>query len=162
MTAPTTTPASETLATRLTAARTTVLTEVARADTKSGILLTAFSLPLTAFAALVVVLPGRDLPLLADILVGVGAIGLISAMLLVLFVIQPRLSGAARGNFLHWSQCEPEELVEDLLTPTDHVADLIHLSRIARRKFMGLRLAGIVTGTSLVALGAALLAALTA
>ncbi|MFI2764858.1 hypothetical protein ACH5A3_39515 [Streptomyces echinatus] len=73
-------------------------------------------------------------------------------MLVVLVVVHPRLSGAARGSFLYWSLC-PQDLVKDLV---------IHLSQIARRKYAGLRLAGIITGVSLVVLGAALLVALVA
>ncbi|GAA3312155.1 hypothetical protein GCM10020295_83250 [Streptomyces cinereospinus] len=106
--------------------------------------------------------PGHDLPLTVGLLVGTGAVGLIAAMLVVLVVVHPRLSGAARGSFLYWSLCTPQDLVEDLQTPADRVAHVIHLSKIARRKYAGLRLAGIITGASLVTLGAALLAALVA
>ncbi|MEU9535872.1 Pycsar system effector family protein [Streptomyces sp. NPDC048213] len=153
-----TTPDS-TLDARLDAASTTVLAEISRTDTKSGVLLTSFSLPL---AALVAVVPGYALPPVVGILIGVGAIGLIAAMLVVLVVVHPRLAGAGRGSYLYWSLCTPDDLVKDLQTPDDRVAHVIHLSRIARRKYAGLRLAGIITGVSLVALGAALLAALVA
>ncbi|MFF4173627.1 Pycsar system effector family protein [Streptomyces sp. NPDC001744] len=153
-----TTPDS-TLDARLDAANATVLAEISRTDAKSGVLLTSFSLPL---AALVAVVPGHDLPPAVGILVGAGAVGLIAAMLVVLVVVHPRLSGAARGSFLYWSLCTPDDLVKDLQAPDDRVAHVIHLSQIARRKYAGLRLAGIITGVSLVALGAALLAALIA
>ncbi|MFE1075160.1 Pycsar system effector family protein [Streptomyces sp. NPDC058783] len=153
-----TTPDS-TLDARLDAANATVLAEISRTDAKSGILLTSFSLPL---AALIAVVPGRDLPPVVGLLVGVGAVGLIAAMLVVLVVVHPRLSGAARGSFLYWSLCSPEDLVKDLQAPDDRVAHVIHLSQIARRKYVGLRLAGTITGVSLVALGVALLAALIA
>lgn len=147
----------DSLDTRLDAANATVLAEISRTDAKSGVLLTSFSLPL---AALVAVVPGHDLPLVVGILVGAGAIGLIAAMLVVLVVVHPRLSGAARGSFLYWSLCTPQDLVKDLQAPDDRLAHVIHLSRIARRKYEGLRLAGIITGVSLVALGAALLTSL--
>ncbi|MGW3253541.1 Pycsar system effector family protein [Streptomyces fungicidicus] len=153
-----TTPDS-TLDARLDAANATVLAEISRTDAKSGVLLTSFSLPL---AALVAVVPGHDLPPVVGLLVGAGAVGLIAAMLVVLVVVHPRLSGAARGSFLYWSLCSPDDLVKDLQTPGDRVAHVIHLSQIARRKYAGLRLAGIITGVSLLALGAALLAALVA
>ncbi|PJE97144.1 hypothetical protein CUT44_14280 [Streptomyces carminius] len=142
---------------RLDAATNTVLAEISRTDAKSGVLLTSFSLPL---AALVAVVPGRDLPPAVATLVGAGTVGLIAAMLVVLFVVHPRLAGAARGSFLYWSLCTPGELVKDLQTPGDRVAHVIHLSRIARRKYAGLRIAGIITAVSLIVLGAALLAAL--
>ncbi|MBX7471255.1 hypothetical protein K1Y80_34925 [Streptomyces sp. MAG02] len=145
------------LDTRLDAANATVLAEISRTDAKSGVLLTSFSLPL---AALVAVVPGHDLPLVVGVLVGAGAIGLIAAMLVVLVVVHPRLSGAARGSFLYWSLCTPQDLVKDLQAPDDRLTHVIHLSQIARRKYEGLRLAGIITGASLVALGAALLTSL--
>jgi hypothetical protein len=142
---------------RLDAATTTVLAEISRTDAKSGVLLTSFSLPL---AALVAVVPGHALPPVVGFFVGAGAVGLIAAMLVVLVVVHPRLSGAARGSFLYWSLCTPQDLVKDFQSPNDRAAHVIHLSQIARRKYAGLRLAGIITGVSLVALGAALLAAL--
>ncbi|UZI33986.1 Pycsar system effector family protein [Streptomyces sp. VB1] len=151
------TPPDGNLDTRLDAANATVLAEIGRTDAKSGVLLTTFSLPL---AALIAVVPGKDLPPLVATLVGTGAVGLIAAMLVVLIVVHPRLGGAARGSFLYWSLCTPEDLLKDLQHPGDRVAHIIHLSQIARRKYKGLRLAGIITGASLLALGAALLLAL--
>ncbi|PNG21057.1 Pycsar system effector family protein [Streptomyces cahuitamycinicus] len=142
---------------RLDAATTTVLAEISRTDAKSGVLLTAFSLPL---AALVAAIPGRTLPGASGLLVGIGTVGLLVAMLVVLFVVRPRLGGAARGSYLYWSLCTTEELVADLKVPTNQAEHVIHLSKIAKRKYRGLRLAGDITGASLVALAAALLVAL--
>ena len=142
---------------RLDAANTTVLAEISRTDAKSGVLLTSFSLPLTA---LVVAVPGNALPTMTARLVSVGTVGLVAAMLVVLLVVRPRLGGAARGSFLYWSLCTPEELVEDLKAPKNQAEHLIHLSKIARRKYRGLRIAVDVTGASLVALAVALLTAL--
>ncbi|MDN3262902.1 DUF5706 domain-containing protein [Streptomyces sp. CSDS2] len=142
---------------RLDAATTTVLAEISRTDAKSGVLLTAFSLPL---AALVAAVPGHALPPAAAVLIGVGTVGLVTAMLVVLLVVRPRLAGAARGSYLYWSLCTPEDLVEDLQNPKDRASHVIHLSRIARRKYRGLRLAGDITGASLIILAAALLTAL--
>ncbi|MDG5807902.1 DUF5706 domain-containing protein [Streptomyces ossamyceticus] len=142
---------------RLDAATTTVLAEISRTDAKSGVLLTAFSLPL---AALVAAIPGRTLPGVSALLVGAGTVGLVVAMLVVLIVVRPRLGGAARGSFLYWSLCTAEELVEDLKTPTNQAEHVIHLSLIAKRKYRGLRLASDITGVSLLTLAAALLAAL--
>lgn len=145
------------IAARLDAATTNVLAEISRTDAKSGVLLTSFSLPL---AALVAAVPGHALPPSAAVLVGTGTVGLVTAMLVVLLVVRPRLTGAARGSFLYWSLCTPEELVEDVLNPSDQATHVIHLSRIARRKYWGLRLAGDITGAALLALAAALLTAL--
>jgi hypothetical protein len=151
------TTAPDAVDTRLDAANTTVLAEISRTDAKSGVLLTSFSLPL---AALVAAVPGHALPPAAAVLIGAGTVGLVAAMLVVLLVVRPRLTGAARGSFLYWSLCTPEDLVKDLQNPSDRAAHVIHLSQIARRKYRGLRLAGDITGASLVTLAAALLTAL--
>lgn len=142
---------------RLDAATATVLAEISRTDAKSGVLLTAFSLPL---AALVAAVPGHPLPSAAAVLIGAGTVGLVAAMLVVLLVVRPRLTGAAPGSFLYWSLCSEEEVVKDLLSPGDQAAHVIRLSQIAKRKYKGLRIAGDITGASLLALAAALLAAL--
>lgn len=142
---------------RLDAATTTVLAEISRTDAKGGVLLTSFSLPL---AALVAAVPGKTLPVLSAVLVGVGVVGLVAAMLVVLVAVRPRLGGAARGSFLHWSLCTADEVLTDLQAPTDRADHVVHLSRIAKRKYKGLRLAGDITAAALVALAAALLTAL--
>ncbi|WP_394426936.1 Pycsar system effector family protein [Streptomyces sp. SGAir0957] len=142
---------------RLEAATTTVLAEIARTDGKAGVLLTAFSLPL---AALVAAIPGRDLPPASGVLVGLGTIGLVAAMLTVLLVVRPHLGNAHRGSFLYWAQCNPESLLDDLQQPTDQAGHVIRLSQIAKRKYLGLRLAGDITAASLLVLAAALLSAL--
>ncbi|MGN7139140.1 Pycsar system effector family protein [Streptomyces pseudogriseolus] len=142
---------------RLDAATGTVLAEISRTDAKSGVLLTSFSLPL---AALVAAVPGKALPGASAVLVGVGTVGLVAAMLVVLLVVRPRLGGAARGSFLYWSLCTADELLADLQAPADRATHVVHLSRIAKRKYRGLRLAGDITAASLVALAAALLTAL--
>lgn len=152
-----TTTASDPVDARLDVANTTVLAEISRTDAKSGVLLTSFSLPL---AALVAAVPGHALPPMAAILVAAGTVGLVAAMLVVLLVVRPRLTGAARGSFLYWSLCTPEDLVEDLKNPGDRATHVIQLSQIARRKYRGLRIAGDITGASLVALAAALLTSL--
>ncbi|MDT9686395.1 DUF5706 domain-containing protein [Streptomyces sp. TRM76323] len=142
---------------RLDAATTTVLAEISRTDAKAGVLLTSFSLPL---AALVATVPGRDLPPLAAVCVGAGTVGLVAAMLTVLVVVRPRLDGEHRGSYLHWARCTPDQVLADLAAPTGQAEHVIRLSEIARRKYGGLRLAVDITGTSLVALAAALLTAL--
>ncbi|MEV6357956.1 Pycsar system effector family protein [Streptomyces hydrogenans] len=142
---------------RLAAAITTVLAEISRTDAKSGVLLTAFSLPLAALLASV---PNRSLPALASFLVASGAVGLVLAMLVVLSVVRPRLDGAMRGSYLYWSTATTDEVVQDLTEPTNQVEHVQRLSAIARRKYRGLQLAVDITGGSLVSLGLALLATL--
>jgi hypothetical protein len=143
--------------TRLDAATMTVLAEISRTDAKSGVLLTAFSLPL---AALVAAVPGRHLPGLSAVLVGLGTVGLVAAMLVVLVVVRPRLGGAARGSYLYWSLCTPDEVVQDLREPVNQAAHVVHLSLIAKRKYRGLQVAIDITALALITLAAALLAAL--
>ncbi|MFF9482998.1 Pycsar system effector family protein [Streptomyces sp. NPDC014733] len=142
---------------RLDAVTATVLAEISRTDAKSGVLLTAFSLPL---AALVAAIPGKPMPGVSAVLVGTGAVGLVAAMLVVLTVVRPRLTGHPRGSFLYWSLCTAEQLLADLDAPTDRAAHVVRLSKIARRKYQGLRLAVDITAVALVALVAALLAAI--
>ncbi|MFH8520296.1 Pycsar system effector family protein [Streptomyces gelaticus] len=139
---------------RVQAATTTVLTEIARTDAKAGTLLSTVSLPL---AALVAVLPGRDLPGPVATLVALGAAGLITAMLTVLAVVRPRIATRARGNFLHWATCTPDELTADLADRPDGAAHLVDLSKIAVRKYRGLQLAGDITAAALTLLALALL-----
>ncbi|MFE7658959.1 Pycsar system effector family protein [Streptomyces bottropensis] len=142
---------------RLDAATTTVLAEISRTDAKSGVLLTAFSLPLAALLASV---PNQSLSGLASTLVAGGAVGLVAAMLVVLVVVRPRLGGAVRGSYLYWSIATADEVVQDLVEPTNQVDHVRQLSVIAKRKYRGLQLAIDITGGSLVSLGFALVAAL--
>ncbi|MFK0113959.1 Pycsar system effector family protein [Streptomyces sp. NPDC091217] len=142
---------------RLDAATTTVLAEISRTDAKSGVLLTAFSLPL---AALVAAVPGRPLPGPSAVMVGLGTVGLVAAMLVVLVVVRPRLRGTAGGSYLYWSLCTPEQVVDDLQEPKNQAEHVIHLSRIARRKYRGLQVAIDITALALITLAGALVAAL--
>jgi hypothetical protein len=139
---------------RVQVATATVLTEIARTDAKAGTLLSTVSLPL---AALVAVLPGRDLPGPVATLVALGAAGLITAMLTVLAVVRPRIAAQARGNFLHWATCTPDELTADLASRPDGAAHLVDLSKITVRKYRGLQVAGDITTVALTLLALALL-----
>ncbi|MEU4507578.1 Pycsar system effector family protein [Streptomyces sp. NPDC024089] len=138
---------------RLSEAAAAVAAEIARSDTKAGHLLSSFSLPLTVLIATV---PGRDLPPTSSVLIKAGAIGMVLAMLIVLVVVAPQMSRASRGGWVYWASCTPDELKEDLRSSASRAEHTIHLSRIARRKFIGLLLAGIVTGASFITLAAAL------
>lgn len=78
---------------RLATAISRVRDEISRTDTKAGILLTALGLPL---AALVATVPGHHASPVATALLGIGALGLLTAMLVVLLVVRPRITGAPR------------------------------------------------------------------
>ncbi|GAA2687005.1 Pycsar system effector family protein [Streptomyces lunalinharesii] len=144
--------------TRLQTALAKVDTEISRSNTKSGLLLNALTLPA---AVLVGTLPGRHLPVACSALVGLGTTGLVAAMLTVLTVVRPQIRHAARGTFLFWATCTPEEAEEDLALAQDtKAADLVRLSQIAKRKFSGLKVAIAVMQVSLVLLVASLPAAL--
>lgn len=157
---PNTTPAATAPVTdaMLTQARADVVTEIVRTDSKAAALLTAFGIPL---AVLVATVPGRDISPAAGVLVGLGAIGLVTAMFTVLLTLRPRLGGDATGSFLHWADCTAAEVIEDLTTDL-RVQRIGTLSRIAREKYKALRLAIDITGAALLVLVLALLADLVA
>ncbi|MGA4954087.1 Pycsar system effector family protein [Streptomyces lydicamycinicus] len=134
--------------------------EITRADAKATALLTAFSVPVAALAVLVAVVPGREMAPAAVALISVGGVGLVVAMLAVLLVVLPRITGAPRGSYLYWAQCATaDDVLEDLRTETrgEH---LIRLSQIARRKYRQLRAAVCITAGALLCLAAALPVAL--
>ncbi|WP_431776504.1 Pycsar system effector family protein [Streptomyces cucumeris] len=137
-------------------ARTDVTAEISRTDSKASALLTAFGIPL---AVLVAAVPGHDLPTASAILVGIGALGLVAAMLVVLLVVRPRLGGNVRGSYLHWATCTPEEIRADVTV--DRTAERIaKLSQIAAAKYRALKLAIDITAGALVVLLLALAVAL--
>ncbi|MEU6467469.1 Pycsar system effector family protein [Streptomyces sp. NPDC046976] len=138
---------------QLNQARTDVITEIVRTDSKAAALLTAFGIPL---AVLVATVPGRHINSAAAVLVGLGAVGLVAAMLTVLLVVRPRLGGNGTGSFLHWADCTAEDVIADLTTDS-RVDRLVTLSQIARQKYKALRLAVDVTAAALLFLVLALL-----
>ncbi|MEU2076618.1 Pycsar system effector family protein [Streptomyces sp. NPDC013489] len=141
---------------KLTQARADVTAEIGRTDAKASALLAAFSLPL---AVLVAAVPGHDLNTGAAILTGLGAVGLVAAMLVVLLVVRPRLGGNSRGSYLHWATCTPEQVVADLAV--DRSAErVVKLSQIATAKYKALRVAIDITAGALVLLVLALAAVL--
>ncbi|MGW7461002.1 Pycsar system effector family protein [Streptomyces sp. NPDC054797] len=151
MTQPSTTPADTTSA-RLLQARADVIAEMGRTDAKASALLTVLGIPL---AVLIAAVPGRDIPVAATVLVGLGVAGLAAAMLLVLAIVLPRLGGDARGSYLHWATCTPEEVTADLTV--DRGAErLVALSKIALKKMRALRVAIFTTAGALGALALAL------
>ncbi|MFJ4879933.1 Pycsar system effector family protein [Streptomyces sp. NPDC088745] len=149
---PTSTPA----ATRLQQARTEVIAEIGRTDSKAAALLAAFGLPL---AVLVAVVPGKEITTAATVLIGLGAAGLVAAMLVVLLAVRPRIGGTTRGSYLHWATCTPEQLRADVAAD-NNAEQIVKLSRIAAAKYRRLRLAIDITAGALVLLALALAAAL--
>lgn len=146
-------PAATATDAQLSQARTDVITEIVRTDAKASALLTAFGIPL---AVLVAAVPGRHISSTAAVLVGLGAVGIVAAMLTVLLVIRPRLGGNRPGSFLYWADCTTEDVIADLTTDR-RIDRLVTLSQIARQKYKALRLAVDVTAAALLVLVLALL-----
>ncbi|MFF3751278.1 Pycsar system effector family protein [Streptomyces sp. NPDC002018] len=123
------------LDTRLTAAHAEVKAEIARTDTKTGLLL-AFTGALLAGVWTV----AKDVPLpVASLVVGgLGVALLVAAAAVLLRAVRPNLGGSRPVGFPRWAALTAEdvraELGEDKLA--QHV---VELSRIAVRKFVGLR-----------------------
>ncbi|MDO0939262.1 DUF5706 domain-containing protein [Streptomyces sp. DG2A-72] len=138
-------------------ARTDVISEIVRTDTKAAALLTAFGLPL---AVLVATLPGRHLNQAAAVLVGLGAVGLVAAILVVLLAVRPARTKRPRGSYLYWATCTAEDVVADVAVDR-RPERIVTLSRLAVRKYAALRLAIDITGVAIVLLVLALLAGLT-
>lgn len=137
-------------------ARVDATTERDRTDAKASALLTALGIPL---AVLVTAVPGHRLSPAAAVLTGLGAAGLLAAMVTVLLVIKPRLGLSPRGSFLHWADCTPEQLVDDL-TVDRRAERVITLSRISRTKFRALAWSVGITITALGLLAAAVITSL--
>ncbi|MFJ4343200.1 Pycsar system effector family protein [Streptomyces sp. NPDC088915] len=141
---------------RLQQARTETVGEITRTDSKAAALLAAFGLPL---AVLVAALPGRDLSAGTAVLIGLGALGLVTAMLVVLLAVRPRLTRGARGSYLHWAACTPEQVRADLSVDRN-AEQVVRLSQIAQAKYRALKVAIDITAGALVVLLLALAVAL--
>ncbi|WP_327691341.1 DUF5706 domain-containing protein [Streptomyces sp. NBC_00461] len=116
----------------LTAAHAEVKAEIARTDTKTGLLL-AFVGAVLAGAWTV----ARDLPLNlpAYLAGGLGLALLVAAAGLLLRSVRPNLRG--RHGFPLWATLTPEEI--PAAVSGDLAADVAGLSRLAVTKFTGLR-----------------------
>ncbi|MFJ9475400.1 Pycsar system effector family protein [Streptomyces mirabilis] len=116
----------------LAAAHAEVKAEIARTDTKTGLLL-AFVGAVLAGAWTV----GHDLPLTrAALAAGIAGMGLlVAAAGLLLRSVRPNLRG--RHGFPLWATLTAEEIRTTLAD--DQAADIAGLSRIAVAKFTGLR-----------------------
>ncbi|MEV8476211.1 Pycsar system effector family protein [Streptomyces sp. NPDC051173] len=142
----------------LTEANAIVRKEIERSEPKAGALLSAFSIPL---AVLVATVPGRHLSPTVDLLATMGATGLAVAVITVLYIIRPHITGAPRGTYLYWATLDPatpQDLIDDLLEER-RAEDIIRLAKLARAKHRRTRLAINITVAALVALDVALLIA---
>ncbi|MFC7968114.1 Pycsar system effector family protein [Streptomyces cinereoruber] len=128
--------------------------DLARTDTKAGLLLTLDGLLVAALS-----LAGTNLAGLALALAVVGSAALIASVVLALLVIRPRLSRGRedRGGYIYLATADPADITEALAV--DHrVTRLQALARIALTKMRLLRLAGDTTLVAVVAIAAAILA----
>ncbi|WP_445402738.1 Pycsar system effector family protein [Streptomyces sp. LE64] len=119
---------------RITAAHAEVKAEIARTDTKTGLLL-AFVGALLAGAWTV----GKDLPLTvpAAVLGGLGIAVLIAAVAMLLRSVRPNLGGDRPCGFPYWATLSAEQLRTEL--SEDYAEDVAGLSRIAVAKFTALK-----------------------
>ncbi|MFF3376209.1 Pycsar system effector family protein [Streptomyces sp. NPDC002680] len=116
----------------LTAAHAEVKAEIARTDTKTGLLLAFVGAVLAGTWTV-----ARDLPLNTAALAvgGTGILALVAAAGLLLRSVRPNLSG--RRGFPLWATLTPEQLTAAL--SADVGTDIAGLSRIAVVKFTGLK-----------------------
>ncbi|MEU8828814.1 hypothetical protein [Streptomyces sp. NPDC048636] len=126
------------------------------AEVKATSLLSALSLPL---AVLVAVIPGHPLPSTASTLVGMSALGFVTALLIVLRATRARLGGPSRGSYLHWADSAPEEVLTEVMgqPPCGDAERLIAIARSTRRKHRLVRAANDLASLALLLLAAALL-----
>ncbi|MFE2601711.1 Pycsar system effector family protein [Streptomyces sp. NPDC059396] len=128
--------------------------EIARTDTKAGVLLTLDALLVAALSLL-----GADVHGVALGLAVLVAVALVVSVVLALAVIRPRLAarGATdRASFVHWATADPAD-IEAGLREDRRLHRLHTLSRIALRKMRYLRGAGDASLVAVIALAAAML-----
>lgn len=109
--------------------------ELRRADGKATTLL---SLVGAAFAG-VIALTGRHLPAVAEVILWGAAVPMLSAVVLLLSAIRPRLNpDPMPGSWLYAAQVGPASLLESYdaaSAPTSTATDVCTLARIARCKY---------------------------
>ena len=139
---------------------TTVSGEIARTDTKAGLLLTLNGL---LVAALSLQDSPADSGTLALILTIISAAAVATSVGLAVHVIRPRLGTPGRAtdpSFVTWSSSSYDQVTESL-TGDPRVTQITRiqiLSRIAMRKMKSLRLASDFALVAMVATAAALIA----
>ncbi|WP_086159604.1 Pycsar system effector family protein [Streptomyces marincola] len=143
------TPAADTA---LNGALSEVQSQIARTDTKAGLLMAVVTGSLAAIGAAG---SAVSLPVVGAIAAGTGAAALVVAAALLLSVIRPRLSGADRASFPYWSRLSPDEVRQSLNADRRHHAIAV-LSRIAVAKHRALQRAvdAIRTGGALLVIAA--------
>jgi hypothetical protein len=119
----------------LTAAHAEVKAEIARTDTKTGLLLAFIG---ALLAGVWTVAKDARLPAAAYVVGGAGVVLLVAAAGLLLRAVRPNLSGAAVAGFPLWATLTAEE-IRTRLAEDRRGQDIANLSRIAVAKFTGLR-----------------------
>ncbi|MFE6743900.1 Pycsar system effector family protein [Streptomyces tubercidicus] len=121
-------------------ALTTVKSEITKADTKSGHILTLDGLLVAALS-----LMSKQSTGVALVLAAAGAAALAVSVLLALLVIRPRLGAPGgthdRASFVYWATASPDEIATGMQEDRRN-ARLKVLSKIALRKMHIQRLAG--------------------
>ncbi|MFE3825245.1 Pycsar system effector family protein [Streptomyces sp. NPDC059092] len=140
----------------LSAAHAEVKAEIARTDSKTSLLLAFIG---ALLAGVWTVAKDVHLPVAAYVVGGAGVVLLVVAAGLLLGAVRPNLSGAAVAGFPLWATLTAEE-IRDHLAEDRRGADIANLSRIAVRKFAGLRRAVDLTRTAGVLLAVAALVAM--
>lgn len=142
----------------LTAAHAEVKAELARTDTKAGLLLAFVG---AALAGVWTVVSSTRMPAAALVVGGIGVAVLLGVVTLLLVAVRPNLAGASAG-FPKWATLTAEELRESF-REDKRVEHITVLSRIAVAKYARLRRAidlicvagGFLVMAALIALGGA-------
>ncbi|MEV4180686.1 Pycsar system effector family protein [Streptosporangium canum] len=132
----------ESAAADLIAEATAARTELARTDTKAGIVLAFAGTAFSVLAALTVLASGLALP--GRVGLGIAVVLLAAASAVALTVIRPSLPRHGGTGFVsHAQAADVDDLLEQLADDpeTRRGRDVIRLSQIARAKYRGLRLA---------------------
>ncbi|MEU3978456.1 Pycsar system effector family protein [Streptomyces bacillaris] len=128
--------------------------DLARTDTKAGLLLTLDGLLVAALS-----LSGTDFTALSLVLAVIGAVALVGSVVLSLLVIRPRLNSRNlddRSSYGYYATADPDEITA-ALAEDRRPGRLTVLSRIALRKMRLLRVAGDTTLAAVILIAAAIL-----
>lgn len=128
--------------------------DLARTDTKAGLLLTLDGLLVAALS-----LSDTDMRGLSLVFAVVGAVALVGSVILALLVIRPRLNGQGvddRASYGYFAEASPAAIAEALAADR-RPAHLAALSTIALQKMRRLRLSGDITLIAVIAIAAAIL-----
>lgn len=130
--------------------------EIARTDTKAGLLLTLDGLLL---AALSLFKEGGEVSGVSLVLAAIGATALVLSVILALLVVRPRLhrhGGPDKNSFVHWAIASDAD-IEAGLREDRRLPQLRVLSQIVLRKMRRLRLAGDASLIAVITIAAAIL-----